>query len=138
MELSAGVIITNKEGLILGCKAFGKAGDRPSNYLDLPKGHVEAGESPLEAAIRETFEETGISLKGVKLTDLGRHPYIKGKDLHLFSCVYNAKLPRLECTTFFEMYGKRFPEVIGYEWVEPDKMTSKFYKSLVPILTGLI
>ncbi len=29
-------------------------------HLDLPKGHIERGETSLEAAIRETFEETGM------------------------------------------------------------------------------
>ncbi len=31
---------------------------------DLPKGHIEKGESPSEAALREVEEETGISCKG--------------------------------------------------------------------------
>jgi 8-oxo-dGTP pyrophosphatase MutT (NUDIX family) len=31
-----------------------------------PKGHVEAGESPEEAAVRETKEETGLSVKLVR------------------------------------------------------------------------
>ena len=138
MEVSAGVIIKNKDGQILGCKPFGKAGDRPSNYLDIPKGHIEPGESPIEAAIRETLEETGILLNDVKLIDLGRHSYIKGKDLHIFSCTYNAKLTRLECTTYFEVFDKKFPEVIDYEWVAPEDVNSKFFKSLLPILMELI
>jgi len=31
---------------------------------DLPKGHIEKGESPAEAALREVEEETGISCEG--------------------------------------------------------------------------
>ena len=34
---------------------------RAFNYWDFPKGVVEAGEKPLEAAIREVEEETGIT-----------------------------------------------------------------------------
>lgn len=138
MEISAGVIIKNKQGQLLGCKAFGRSGDRPTNYLDIPKGHIEPGESPIDAAKRETLEETGIDLTGVKLTDLGRHPYIKGKDIHLFSCLYNAKLERLECTTFFNIFDKQFPEVIDYEWVNPEDISKKFYKSLVPLISNLV
>lgn len=33
---------------------------RKEGFLDLPKGHIEKGEHALEAAIRETREETGL------------------------------------------------------------------------------
>jgi len=32
-----------------------------SKHWDYPKGHVEKGETPWQAAVRELFEETGIS-----------------------------------------------------------------------------
>lgn len=31
-------------------------------YWDLPKGHVEKGETPLQGAIRECWEETGLQV----------------------------------------------------------------------------
>jgi len=34
---------------------------RAFNYWDFPKGVVEAGEAPLAAAIREVYEETGVT-----------------------------------------------------------------------------
>ena len=53
--LSAGVIVVRREGntwhyLLL----------RAYNYWDFPKGVVEAGEDPLQAARREVAEETGL------------------------------------------------------------------------------
>jgi epoxide hydrolase-like predicted phosphatase len=53
--LSAGAIVTRREGnnwryLLL----------RSYNYWDFPKGIVEAGEEPREAALREVAEETGL------------------------------------------------------------------------------
>jgi bis(5'-nucleosidyl)-tetraphosphatase len=51
-----------------------RSGDRLSFLLmkhadryDLPKGHVEAGESDLECALREMSEETGISAERVRV-----------------------------------------------------------------------
>jgi bis(5'-nucleosidyl)-tetraphosphatase len=35
--------------------------------FDLPKGHIEPGESDLECALREMTEETGISIDAVKV-----------------------------------------------------------------------
>ena len=35
---------------------------RSEGWLDFPKGHIEKNETEIEAAIRETFEETGIKI----------------------------------------------------------------------------
>ncbi len=70
------------------------------NSWSLPKGHLENGETPEEAAIREIFEETGI--QDVKIIDLlgdyerGRiGPNGDGEDLShpkhitIFLCITN-------------------------------------------------
>ena len=56
MILSAGIILVRKNGVrwkYLLLRAFG--------YWDFPKGIVEPGESPLEAARREVEEETALN-----------------------------------------------------------------------------
>lgn len=50
----AGGIIVNPERKIAVVNQFG-------NSWSLPKGHIEDGETPLEAALREIEEETGIT-----------------------------------------------------------------------------
>lgn len=54
-SLSAGIILIRHTDA--GCRFLLL---RAYNYWDFPKGEVEAGESPLVAAQRETIEETGI------------------------------------------------------------------------------
>ena len=55
-EVSAGIILFNeivdKEFLLL---------NYPSKHWDFVKGKMEKDETPLETALRETKEETGIS-----------------------------------------------------------------------------
>jgi len=53
--LSAGVVIVSREQA--GCRFLLL---RVYNYWDFPKGEVESGEAPLDAARREVEEETGI------------------------------------------------------------------------------
>lgn len=51
--------------------------DSPDAGLQVPAGGLEHGETPEEAAVRETWEETGLSLSGpVHLTSF---PWSKGK-----------------------------------------------------------
>lgn len=53
---SAAIILENEAGAVLAVKAKYK------NYWTIPGGIVDAGETPQEAAIRETLEEVGIEI----------------------------------------------------------------------------
>lgn len=56
MRFSAGIVVVRKAGegwLLLLLRAY-------QNW-DFPKGTMEEGESPIETAIRETEEETGLT-----------------------------------------------------------------------------
>lgn len=57
---SAGGVVLNKNEEILVVNQNG-------NSWSLPKGHIDEGEEVLEAAVREIYEESGISkLKFIK------------------------------------------------------------------------
>jgi len=51
---SAGGVVLNKDGKVIVCNDDGTS-------WSLPKGHIEEGESTLDAARREIHEESGIS-----------------------------------------------------------------------------
>ena len=40
-----------------------REGERPTRRLDIPGGHIDHGETPEQAIIREIYEETGIRAK---------------------------------------------------------------------------
>jgi 8-oxo-dGTP pyrophosphatase MutT (NUDIX family)/predicted ABC-type ATPase len=76
-KVSAGVIITDGEHILLGHTTNG-------TYWDIPKGGIDSGESALQAAIRELREETGLTCSASDLITLGKHAYTAKKDLELF------------------------------------------------------
>jgi len=68
VTVAAGGVVLNKDGMVLVVNQNG-------NSWSLPKGHVDPGETPLQAAIREIDEESGITqldLKG-ELGSYGRY-----------------------------------------------------------------
>ena len=59
-----------------------REGERWFRQLDVPGGHIDEGETPEEAGIRETLEETGVRIKNtrlvayIKITSHGEKPEI--------------------------------------------------------------
>lgn len=139
-QLSCGIIILNREHKILGCLPTGNKADRP-NQFDIPKGKIEEGETPKEAAIRECFEETGLDLGKETLYELGVFPYLKSKNLHLFCCIdYDIMdLTNLKCSTYFTTKnGVDLPEIKGYELIGFSDIDQKFFYNLAPILKKVL
>ena len=135
-ELSCGVVIKTSDNHLLACKPFGRFDGRH----DIPKGHIESGETELTAAIREVYEETGIDLSDKLLIDKGRFKYIKHKDLHVFLCELDTiNISTLRCNSYFELKnGKFVPEMIGYKLVRISDISTEYYISLVPIINEIL
>lgn len=61
MRITASSIVTNEAGELLLIERH------DIHTFDVPGGGLEAGELPTEAAVRETFEETGLSVRPLHL-----------------------------------------------------------------------
>jgi 8-oxo-dGTP pyrophosphatase MutT (NUDIX family) len=133
--LSCGVIVRRRSGELLLCHATGR------DYWDIPKGVLDPGETPLEAALRELREEAGVALDADAVRDLGVHRYLSRKDLHLF--VVDPPRPTLttdgcRCsTTYRGRHGREIPEVDAYRWVMRDEVPYLAGKNMARVLGSL-
>ncbi len=86
------VVIFNGKGEVL----LQKRAD--VNLWGIPSGHVEPGETVEAAAIREVFEETGLSVKIIRLIGVYSDPssqifhYPDGRVIHFVTCCFQAEV----------------------------------------------
>ena len=52
----AGIMLVNKDGMVF----VGSRVDMPSDAWQMPQGGIDDGEEPIDAALRELYEETGV------------------------------------------------------------------------------
>lgn len=111
-KLSCGILIFRDNRILMG-HATGH------DHWDIPKGCAEEGESPVEAAVRETSEETGIVVPPNELQDRGRCAYNPKKDLHLFWWEPANVILAEDCichSHFTNLSGHSVPELDAFGW----------------------
>ena len=136
LATSCGTLIVNKKGEVLLCHVTG------TNHWDIPKGMQDAGESTLEAAIRELWEETGLEFDEVLFKEIGCFDYRKDKRLHLYT-VRAAEdfdsLGHLICTSHFPHHvtGKPTPEMDGFCWASRNDVRTLCWPRMAERLLSL-
>jgi 8-oxo-dGTP pyrophosphatase MutT (NUDIX family) len=111
-EKSAGVVVLrwSRDGWQFLALETTMRDDDGNRRLDLPKGHLERGEGWLEAAVRETSEEAGISKEDLDFTWGERH----------FDCFKQGKVSRMFiASTRATPKIQRNPVSHRYEHVKP-------------------
>ena len=73
-------VIRHADHFLVGIRP---AGSKLAGYAEFPGGKVEADETAADAAVRETQEETGLTVRVMRLLCQQRHDYEFGS-LHLF------------------------------------------------------
>jgi 8-oxo-dGTP pyrophosphatase MutT (NUDIX family) len=107
------------------------------NRLDLPKGHVDPGESEMECALRELEEETSIQAEDIELFEDFRFS-------HQYS-VWPKRFKREECKKTLVVFLARLKNPVdivctehqGYRWVDWDPPHEIQEKTIDPLLQEL-
>ena len=104
---------------------------------DLPKGHVDPGETDLETALRELVEETGITQQQIELDDQFRfsHQYMVRKKR------YGDQPKRKELVIFMgeltESVEIQPTEHIGFQWFDWQPPHQIQEKTIDPLLSAV-
>lgn len=108
----------------------------------IPKGMVEPGEAPAEAALREFEEETGTRLDAVPFP-LATVRQAGGKQVHAFAVEGDLDPEAIE-SNLFELEWpprsgrtERFPEVVAARWMTFPEARAMMLPSQLPLLDAL-
>lgn len=130
-KLSCGILVMNAQHELLLCHATG------TWHWDIPKGGTDPGESPLDTALRETAEETGLRFEAAALHELGRQRYRPDKELHLFA-VLSERFDPSTCrchSRFVDAWGRSRPEMDGFEWTPFARVHRRVGRHMATLLT---
>lgn len=133
---SCGTLVINKKGDVLLCHVTG------TNHWDIPKGMQDAGESTLEAAKRELWEETGLEFDEILFEEIGCFDYREDKRLHLYKLRAAEdfdSLGHLICTSHFPHHvtGKPTPEMDGFCWASRNDVRTLCWPRMAERLLSL-
>lgn len=141
-EVSAGIMFFTEDKELFMGRVTGSGFPGMPYRWDIPKGHIEEGESALEAAVRECREETGfIDYNPALLVDLGRHKYASNKDLHVFLYpipVRHEQFKGCICTAYHTgENGVSFPEIDAFALIKPSQWNYVMGPSLFNVMQKL-
>lgn len=136
--IAAGIFLLKDDGHILVCHPTNHAPD----FWSIPKGKLDKGETPLQAAIRETFEETNIDLKDYKaIKALAPVNYgHKKKMIHPFilwehaNSHYDWTKFEIKCNSNVPEDRGGFPEMDDYKWVTISEARNILHETQVACL----
>ncbi len=133
-----GVMLVNSAGRVF----VGQRIDNPGPAWQMPQGGIDAGEEPDQAAIRELWEETGVSADDVEVvaqTDIWL-PYDLPYDLvpKLWKGQYRGQeqlwfLMRLKASDDAINIATEHPEFSRWKWMDP----SELIDNIVPFKRAL-
>jgi predicted NUDIX family NTP pyrophosphohydrolase len=111
----------------------------------IPKGEYADDEDPMDAALREFEEETGLPAPTLDYLELGTYRYSSGKLLTVFAAnAPDFDPPAIDPGTFdLEWPPKsgriqQFPEIDKAAWTSIDEARSRLVKAQHPMLDDLL
>jgi 8-oxo-dGTP pyrophosphatase MutT (NUDIX family) len=133
--IAAGVFIVRKDKKLLICHPT----NHKSDFWSIPKGKVDNGESLLDGALRETYEETNIDLRnnynfGIHVLPPVNYTHNK-KVINAFVYVENPDSTmdwnsiEIKCNSNVPAERGGFPEMDDYKWVSIEEAKALLHET---------
>lgn len=125
MVIAAGIFIVRKDKKLLVCHPT----NHNPNFWSIPKGRLEEGETTIQGALRETYEECNIDLvdtNDFKAFEMEPVNYKKKKVIYPFLYFEKADSKvnwsdiNLKCNSYVPEKLGGFPEMDDFKWVDLD------------------
>lgn len=135
---TAGIFFVRNDGKIL----IGHPTHHRQSFWSIPKGRLEEGEEPLDAALRETYEEANLDLGvAIKYYELPSVLY-KSKKKRLYPFVVleteNRKLDSnqfdIKCNAYVSTENGEYPEMDQFKYVTLEEAKELLHHSQVECL----
>ncbi len=142
---SAGLVVYRKHDGVIEV-VLGRLGGpywEHREHWTIPKGIVEPGEAPEDAARREFEEETGVRPPAGPLIPLGEITQRSGKRVVAWAVEGDLDLSGFDPGTFTMEWPRgsgrmgAFPELAEVQWFSLDQARAKLNPSQVPLLERL-
>lgn len=117
-EFSAGGIVFNKSGQVLLINNAAMR-DPEKSYWGFPKGHLEAGETSRQAAVREVQEETGLEVEIIGNAGESKYVYTHDEE-KIFKAITVFVMKQTGGELKFQP-----EELLGIEWVSPEEASNR-------------
>ena len=123
IKVGAAVIIWQNNKVLLGRRL----GPHGHAMWAFPGGHVEFGETPEDAAIREVAEETNLAINKLEKFHFTNDMFDNGKQyitLFFVAKSWSGEIKNME------------PEkCAGWEWFDPEKLPEPLFKPIIGLLS---
>lgn len=123
MKKTAGIFLVKNDGSIL----VGHPTNHDKDFFSIPKGGVDDGEELIDAAIRETFEETNVDISNfIVMHTLEARKHLNGKKILYPYVLLEKENPfyfddfDIKCNSNVPLNQGGFPEMDGFKWLSFD------------------
>lgn len=125
-KVGIGVLFFHKGTILLG-KRIGKHGE---HSYGPPGGHLEYGETPEQCTMRETLEETGLSIANITFAGI-TNDIFQGTNKHYISIFMQAEFPVGQ-----EIENPEPDKTESWNWYSLKDLPSPLFQPLQDWLSG--
>ncbi|VAV99489.1 Adenosine (5')-pentaphospho-(5'')-adenosine pyrophosphohydrolase [hydrothermal vent metagenome] len=127
----AGIMLANRNGRVFVGQRLDAARSKYPDAWQMPQGGIDKGEKAEAAAVRELWEETGVTKENVEVIARSREEYFYDLPKELLGKIWKGKYRGQRQSWFLMRFtgvdeniniNTAHPEFTNWKWAEPGKL----------------